>query len=48
MKETGYKDIQNFIIKVGKSEFAAQPKKLVFISRRGLRNRQKNMQKLNI
>jgi AAA+ ATPase superfamily predicted ATPase len=35
MKETGYKDIEKFLTKVGKSEFAAQPRRLIFISKRG-------------
>lgn len=35
MKETGYKDIEKFFSKVGKSEFAAQPRRLIFISKRG-------------
>ncbi|MBU4320802.1 MAG: restriction endonuclease, partial [Nitrospinae bacterium] len=35
MKETGYKDIEKFLAKVARSEFAAKPKRLIFISRRG-------------
>jgi predicted house-cleaning noncanonical NTP pyrophosphatase (MazG superfamily) len=35
MKETGYKDMEKFLVKVGISEFAEKQKRLIFISKRG-------------
>ncbi|MCG2737609.1 MAG: AAA family ATPase [Candidatus Methanoperedenaceae archaeon] len=35
MKETGYKDIEKFLAKVARSEFAGKLKRLIFISKRG-------------
>lgn len=35
MKETGYKDVEKFLAKVARSEFAGKPQRLIFISKRG-------------
>jgi len=35
MKETGYKDIEKFLAKVARSEFAGKSKRLIFISKHG-------------
>jgi hypothetical protein len=35
IKEAGYKEIEKFLDKIGRSEFSSKPRKLIFISKRG-------------